>query len=145
VADPEVSDSGHAPPDRADVPLPLPPGPTCSTSHPTPVTHRSHLRHTILIRPAYFTPSHMYMPPAPLPFPPPAVDARAPGDLPPPEELGQEGRGGAWYGTRVQTIVLIKKTASGYGVTFIERDGYLLGDDGRPRWSGEEHKYQFEL
>lgn len=110
------------------------------------MTHRSHLRHTSLVRPAFFSPKHMDLPPAPLPFPPATLDARSPADLPPPEELEQEGTGGAWYGTRVQTIVLVRETDSGrHEVTFIERDGYVLGDDGRPRWSGDEHSYHFTL
>lgn len=88
----------------------------------------------------------MEMPSAPLPFPNPDRPSPAPQDLPPPEELGQEGKGGQWYGTRVQTLLLIEQTGTGgHKVVFIERDAYVLGSDGRPAWSGEERRFEFEV
>lgn len=88
----------------------------------------------------------MELPPAPLPFPAAAPDGRDPTDLPPAEELQQEGQGGAWYATRVQTLVLIRTLPDGgHRVTFIERDGCVLAEDGKPRWSGAEHIYHFEV
>lgn len=115
-----------------------------STANPIPLTHRSHLRHTVLVRPVFLNP-RIQLPPHPLPFPStpsshtptsaPALD-----DLPEFGDHEREGVDGAhWYATRVQTLLLITRPPdkdSVPQVTFYERDAYVLGEDKTPRWSG---------
>ena len=81
------------------------------------------------------------------PFPSPASfpDSPAPYDLPPPGELQREGtNGGHWYATRVQTVLLVERESEGrVRVVMRERDAYVLDEEtGKPRWSGEERRFE---
>ncbi|BGP18304.1 hypothetical protein JCM10213_008477 [Rhodosporidiobolus nylandii] len=121
-----------------------------SASHPSPILHRTHLRHTVLVRPLCLDPTAP-LPTVPPPFPPanpPAssADLRDPSDpaaLPPTVTDGKkEGEDGAhWYGTRVQTLLLVGRDGK---VVLRERDGYALRD-GRPAWSGAERRFDFRI
>ncbi|BGP43643.1 hypothetical protein JCM10449v2_007688 [Rhodotorula kratochvilovae] len=120
-----------------------------STSHPSPIQHRLHLRHTVLVRPLCLDPS------APLPLLPPPFPSSpspltsssptSPADLPPEIAHGKkEGEDDAhWYATRVQTLLLVERETG--RVVLRERDAYVLDDEGRPRWSGEERKFEVRL
>ncbi|GAA5903270.1 hypothetical protein JCM6882_008123 [Rhodosporidiobolus microsporus] len=124
-----------------------------STPHPSPITHRSHLRHTVLVRPLCLDPTAPLPAIAP-PLPPASSfttssiassNAGDPSALP--DVLKREGEDGLrWYGTRVQTVLLVGRDGT---VVVRERVAYVLspeGDDrGRPRWSGEERRFEFSI
>ncbi|KAM0747301.1 hypothetical protein T439DRAFT_98424 [Meredithblackwellia eburnea MCA 4105] len=123
-----------------------------STSNSQPITSRTGLRHTILVRPLPLNPKAPLAPPStsvpPSSGPPPTP---APADLPDYKALLKEGKqvpGGRWYATRVQTLVLISRAKDDEGeldVRFIERDAYRLGSDGFPVWAGEEPRREFKF
>lgn len=105
-----------------------------------------HLRHTTLVQPTFMDPT------APLPDVPPPFPSAEPGALSPsPERLPGgfedkvEGSGGYWYGTRVQTVLLVEPPDSEgrVRVQMRERDAYVLGEEGRPKWSSEERVFEF--
>ncbi|BGP18316.1 hypothetical protein JCM10213_008489 [Rhodosporidiobolus nylandii] len=121
-----------------------------SASHPSPILDRSHLRHTVLVRPLCLDPTAP-LPTIPPPFPPApppsssadAHDRSDPAILPPTVTDGKkEGEDGAhWYGTRVQTLLLVGRDGK---VVLRERGGYTLRD-GRPAWSGAERRFDFRI
>jgi hypothetical protein len=116
-----------------------------STANPSLIAHRSHLRHTVLVQPVFMDPTApLPLTPPPFVAAPPDAPSPSPTDLPPDCELKAEGEGGHWYGTRVQTIVLVERVQEGQGakVVFIERDAYVL-DGGKPRWSGVQRRLEF--
>ena len=124
-----------------------------STANPLPITERLHLRHTVLVRPLRLNPKlplPEHEPPlpspgaAPKPSTPPTPDPKL---LPTYGELDREGvDGGRWYGTRVQTVIVIQRPVgeAASQVVMYERDAYILGDDGLPRWAdGEPRRFPF--
>ncbi|GJN94513.1 hypothetical protein Rhopal_007596-T1 [Rhodotorula paludigena] len=128
-----------------------------STSHPSPITHRMHLRHTVLVRPLSFDPSAP-LPPLPPPFPPApspvsssstSAASSDPSVLPEsvtagPRESADPQSGTHWYGTRVQTLLLVERATG--RVVLRERDAYVLDSEkGTPRWSGEERCFEVRL
>ncbi|GAA5849625.1 hypothetical protein JCM8547_000515 [Rhodosporidiobolus lusitaniae] len=123
-----------------------------STPHPSPIAHRTHLRHTVLVRPLCLDPS-LPLPAVPPPLPPPSSTSPSsepfdPSVLPPETEEGKrEGEAGvSWYGTRVQTLLLVRSDGT---VVLRERDAYVLAEEGeakgRPRWSGRERRFEFRI
>ncbi|GAA5908935.1 hypothetical protein JCM8208_007123 [Rhodotorula glutinis] len=125
-----------------------------STAHPSPIEHRAHLRHTVLVRPLYFDPSSPMPDDAP-PFPPPSSSAASTSVLPPsapaspssaptagpPEAPDRTSPGAHWYATRVQSLVLVSRTTG--RVVVRERDAYVLDErTRRPVWSGEERVFE---
>ncbi|GAA6021578.1 hypothetical protein JCM10207_005073 [Rhodosporidiobolus poonsookiae] len=126
-----------------------------STPNPSPITHRTHLRHTVLVRPLLLDPSAP-LPAIPPPLPPatptrpstPTTSLASPAVLPLEVTQGKrEGEDGChWYGTRVQTLVLVRRDGS---VVVREREAYVLGkkgeEKGRPVWSGEERRFEFGI
>ncbi|GAA5939608.1 hypothetical protein JCM3775_002066 [Rhodotorula graminis] len=128
-----------------------------STAHPSPIEHRAHLRHTVLVRPLFFDPSAPMTDDAP-PFPPPSSTstsstlpssiappsppAAAP-TLGPPESASPDptAPGAHWYATRVQSLVLVERRTG--RVVVRERDAYVLdGETRRPVWSGRERVFE---
>lgn len=119
---------------------------TYSTAHPTPIRHRLHLRHTVLVQPTFMDPT------APLPAnPPPFAEAGssptpAPTQLPAGLEDKVEGTGGYWYATRVQTVLLVEREREGkVRVSLREREGYALNAEGKPEWQPEERLFEFSV
>ncbi|GAA5959766.1 hypothetical protein JCM21900_006376 [Sporobolomyces salmonicolor] len=120
-----------------------------STAHPAPILHRTHLRHTVLVRPLLLDPKAP-LPPSVLPLPPPSnplpsSSSLPPDSLPPSVMAGaREGDDGArWYATRVQTLLMVER---GTGrVTLREREGYALNEEGRPTWSGKERVFRLQV
>ncbi|GAA5902272.1 hypothetical protein JCM5296_003969 [Sporobolomyces johnsonii] len=121
-----------------------------STAHPSPILHRTHLRHTVLVRPLLLDPKAPLPPSAP-PLPPPSLSLPHSSSSPPPDSLPpsvtagkKEGEDGAhWYATRVQTLLMVER---GTGrVTLREREGYALDEEGRPRWSGQERVFRLQV
>ncbi|KAK4054507.1 hypothetical protein OIV83_001001 [Microbotryomycetes sp. JL201] len=111
------------------------------TANPAPIRDRTHLRHTILVRPLMMD-SHAPLPDEASAFEtePPAVD-----------ELGRdyerpESDDNRWYATRVQTILLVEwpGTDGAVRVVFREREAYTLVD-GKPRWSGDERVFELSV
>ena len=100
-----------------------------------------------MVRPLMMDPSAP-LPDEPLPFEPaePGTAALALDDLGP--DAGRfEGKGGMWYATRVQSIVLVERPKESSGkvrVVFREREAYTL-QDGTPRWSGDERIFEFDV
>lgn len=90
-------------------------------------------------------------PTAPLPANPPPFASAEPNALPPAldrlpvgSEGKVEGQGGYWYGTRVQTVLLVEREKDGkVRVQMRERDAYVLGEGGRPGWSAQERTFDF--
>ncbi|GAA5831370.1 hypothetical protein JCM5353_007143 [Sporobolomyces roseus] len=107
---------------------------TLSTASLSAITHRSHLRETVLVRPLSISPSSP-LPPTPPPLPEPSLPS-SPSILPESTTSGKrEGEDGTrWYGTRTQTIVLIERETG--RIVMREREGYRL-EDRRPVWVGD--------
>lgn len=91
------------------------------------------------------------IPTEPIPFVPapestPAPDAAAPIEY---DEAQVEGKTGYWYGTRVQSMVLIERERGPEGrvrVKFSERDAYVLSSAGNlPSWSGNVRSFEFTV
>ncbi|GAA6033881.1 hypothetical protein JCM8097_000384 [Rhodosporidiobolus ruineniae] len=116
-----------------------------STPHASPITHRAHLRHTVLVRPLCLDPS-LPLPAVPPPLPPPSSAPSNPIAAKPWEQIAngkKENEDGChWYGTRVQTLLLVRRDGT---VVLRERDAYELSEVGRPRWSGKERRFEFRL
>ncbi|GAA5845346.1 hypothetical protein JCM9279_004852 [Rhodotorula babjevae] len=128
-----------------------------STAHVSPIEHRAHLRHTVLVRPLYFDPSAPMPDDAP-PFPPPSSSAPSTSALPPsapsspshsapslgpPEAPTPDptAAGAHWYATRVQSLVLVERRTG--RVVVRERDAFVLDEaTRRPVWSGEERVFE---
>ncbi|BGP11576.1 Transport and Golgi organization protein 2 [Rhodotorula toruloides] len=110
-----------------------------STAHPSPILHRTHLRHTVLVRPLALDPS------APLPAIPPPFPSTSPSPSPlSPDSTKREGEDGVhWYATRVQTLLLVERETG--RVVVREREAYVLDEEGRPKWSGKERAFEFVL
>ncbi|GAA5967722.1 hypothetical protein JCM3765_000010 [Sporobolomyces pararoseus] len=116
---------------------------TLSTASLSQISHRSHLRHTVLVRPLSISPSSP-LPPSPPPLPAPSTPS-SPADLPQLVTKGKrEGEDGTrWYATRTQTVILIERETG--RVVMREREGYRL-QDGRPVWIGDNEKvHSFEF
>ncbi|GAA5842014.1 hypothetical protein JCM11251_001989 [Rhodosporidiobolus azoricus] len=132
-----------------------------STPHPSPITHRIHLRHTVLVRPFCLDPT------APLPAAPPPLPLSSnfttttatslagdpPMDVHHPvagAKAKKEGEDGLrWYATRVQTVLVVGKDGT---CVVRERDAYVLcgeedgeENEGKPKWSGEERRFEFNI
>ncbi|BGP35561.1 hypothetical protein JCM10296v2_007402 [Rhodotorula toruloides] len=110
-----------------------------STAHPSPILHRTHLRHTVLVRPLALDPS------APLPaIPPPFPSTLASPSPLSPDSTKREGEDGVhWYATRVQTLLLVERETG--RVIVREREAFVLNEQGRPTWSGKERAFEFVL
>ncbi|GAA5901315.1 uncharacterized protein JCM6883_000177 [Sporobolomyces salmoneus] len=118
---------------------------TLSTASLSQISHRSHLRHTVLVRPLSISPSSP-LPPTPPPLPAASLPW-SPADLPESVTQGKrEGEDGTrWYATRTQTIILIERATG--RVVLREREGYRL-EDGRPVWIGSseaERAFEFTV
>ncbi|KAM0791323.1 hypothetical protein ACM66B_005794 [Microbotryomycetes sp. NB124-2] len=117
-----------------------------STANPAHIRDRTHLRHTILVRPLMMDPH------APLSDEVPAFKAADDGARAPAvDELGPdyerlESDDNHWYATRVQTVVLVERapTSGKLRVVFREREAYTLVD-GKPAWSGDERVFEFAV
>ncbi|BGP27818.1 hypothetical protein Rt10032_c13g5164 [Rhodotorula toruloides] len=110
-----------------------------STAHPSPILHRTHLRHTVFVRPLAFDP-FAPLPSIPPPFPPTSPSPSPPSSDPPKREGEDDIH---WYATRVQTLLLVER---GTGrVVVRERQAFVLDEEGRPRWSGKERVFEFVL
>lgn len=119
----------------------------CSVAQPKPITDRTHLRQTILVRPAFMNPKAP-VPPEPVPWEPSPDGTPTPDPAEPiPDADGKmDGQNGYWYGTRVQTVILVEREAQNgkLKVTFKERDAYVASADG-PRWSGTVRTFNFRV
>ncbi|KAH8921318.1 DUF833-domain-containing protein [Atractiella rhizophila] len=52
------------------------------------------------------------------------------------------------YATKVQTMILLERMETKEGkrrLVFIERDGFVLDEDGNANWSGEERNFEVEV
>ncbi|GAA6062928.1 hypothetical protein JCM10212_007159 [Sporobolomyces blumeae] len=109
-----------------------------STASLSDITDRTHLRHTVLVRPLAFTRASLAVPPVPPPLPAPSLP-RSPADLPESVSNGnREGQDGTrWYATRTQTCVLVER---GTGrVVVREREAYGLKSEGAtPEWKADK-------
>ncbi|GAA6015697.1 hypothetical protein JCM11491_002449 [Sporobolomyces phaffii] len=116
---------------------------TLSTPSLSQITHRTHLRHTVLVRPLSISPGSP-LPPTPPPLPEPSLPA-SPADLPDSITCGKrDGEDGTrWYATRTQSIILVERETG--RIVLREREGYRL-QDGRPVWVGNrERERMFEF
>jgi hypothetical protein len=111
---------------------------------------RTYLRHTVLVRPTFMDP-RAPIPTEPIPFVPaskgtPSPDAATPITH---DEQKIEGKNGYWYATRVQSMLLIDRTAGADGrlrVKFSERDAYVMPQPGqKPQWSGDVRNFKFNV
>ncbi|SGY84041.1 BQ5605_C009g05672 [Microbotryum silenes-dioicae] len=119
-----------------------------STANPAPLLDRTHLRHTILVRPIFMNPLAP-LPSTPTPFTPAPPDTQAPSPEVLPSSVEDpdktEGRNGYWYGTRVQSVLMVDKRDLKGRAVFVERDAYEIEKgSGKVRWSGEERRFELE-
>ncbi|GAA5992215.1 hypothetical protein JCM11641_001017 [Rhodosporidiobolus odoratus] len=108
-----------------------------STPHPSPISHRTHLRHTVLVQPLLLDPLAP-IPAIPPPFPP--VPSSTPSSTCSGRKEGDKGA--RWYATRVQTILLVGRDGK---VVFREREGFGLDGEGGVEWKGRERRFEFDV